>query len=174
VTDSDHLRALVRDVADFPKAGIVFRDITPLLKDPTGLQGTIDALTTPWVAEDVDFVAGIEARGFVLGPAVALRLGAGFLPVRKAGKLPCAVARQEYELEYGSATIELHRDALSQGDRVVIVDDVLATGGTAGAAVALVESLGATVVGLSFLVELTALEGRTRVDGRHIESVITY
>ncbi|HJP31825.1 MAG: adenine phosphoribosyltransferase [Candidatus Latescibacteria bacterium] len=174
MTDSDHLRALVRDVADFPKAGIVFRDITPLLKDPTGLQGTIDALTTPWVAEDVDFVAGIEARGFVLGPAVALRLGAGFLPVRKAGKLPCAVARQEYELEYGSATIELHRDALSQGDRVVIVDDVLATGGTAGAAVALVESLGATVVGLSFLVELTALEGRTRVDGRHIESVITY
>ncbi len=174
MTDSDHLRALVRDVADFPKAGIVFRDITPLLKDPTGLQGTIDALTTPWVAEDVDFVAGIEARGFVLGPAVALRLGAGFLPVRKAGKLPCAVARQEYELEYGSATIELHRDALSQGDRVVIVDDVLATGGTAGAAVALVESLGATVVGLSFLVELTALEGRTRVDGRHIESAITY
>jgi len=169
-----NLRALVRDVPDFPQPGILFRDITPLLRDAAGLQDTIDALVAPWSPGDVDYVAGIEARGFVLGPSVALRLKAGFLPVRKAGKLPCAVARQEYELEYGSAAIELHRDALGQGDNVVIVDDVLATGGTAGAAVRLVESLGATVVGLGFLLELTALGGRRGLDAYRIESVIEY
>lgn len=169
-----NLRALVRDVPDFPQPGIVFRDFTPLLRDAAGLQDTIDALSAPWSPGDVDYVAGIEARGFVLGPSVALRLKTGFLPVRKAGKLPCAVARQEYELEYGSAAIELHRDALGQGDNVVIVDDVLATGGTARAAVRLVESLGATVVGLGFLLELTALGGRRKLDGYRIESVIEY
>jgi adenine phosphoribosyltransferase len=169
VTDSDHLRALVRDVADFPKAGIVFRDITPLLKDPTGLQGTIDALTTPWVAEDVDFVAGIEARGFVLGPAVALRLGAGFLPVRKAGKLPCAVARQEYELEYGTDEVEIHIDSVEPGDRILIIDDLIATGGTAAAAVQLVRDAGGDVVGASFIVDLPGLGGRARLEERGIQ-----
>ena len=161
-----NLRTMVRDVADYPQPGILFRDITPLLRDAVGLQDAIDALAAPWSPGDVDYVAGIEARGFVLAPTVALRLQAGFLPVRKAGKLPCAVTRQEYDLEYGSAAIELHRDALEQGDRVVIVDDVLATGGTARAAVRLVESLGATVVGLEFLVELTALDGRRGLDPR--------
>ena len=163
-----NLRTMVRDVADYPQPGILFRDITPLLRDAVGLQDAIDALAAPWSPGDV------EARGFVLAPAVALRLQAGFLPVRKAGKLPCAVTRQEYDLEYGSAAIELHRDALEQGDRVVIVDDVLATGGTARAAVRLVESLGATVVGLEFLVELTALDGRRGLDDYRIESVIEY
>lgn len=171
---TDLLRALIRDVPDYPKAGILFRDITPLLRDTEGLQTTIDALATPWAAAEVDYVAGIEARGFVLGPSVALRLEAGFLPVRKAGKLPCPAAREEYDLEYGTAAIELHRDALGPGDLVVIVDDVLATGGTARAAVRLVEGLGATVVGLAFLIELTALGGRDGLDGHRIESVINY
>lgn len=171
---SNNLRSLVRDVPDFPKAGILFRDITPLLQDAVGLQGTIDAMSEPWQAEQIDFVAGIEARGFILGPAVALQLQAGFLPVRKAGKLPGQVAQQSYELEYGTATIELHQDAISPGDRVLIIDDVLATGGTAQAAVQLVESIGGTIQGLGFLIELTALNGRAPIDGYRIESAIDY
>ncbi len=171
---TDHLRRLVRDVPDFPKPGILFRDITPLLRDARGLQSTIDAMATPWATTGTEYVAGIEARGFILGPAVALQLTAGFLPVRKAGKLPCDVVAQEYELEYGKATIELHSDALHEGDQVLIVDDVLATGGTARAAVRLVESLGATVAGLAFLIELTALGGRQGLEDYRIETVIDY
>ena len=170
----DHLRALVRDVPDFPKPGILFRDITPLLRDANGLQGTIDALSEPWHDAGVDYVAGIEARGFILGPAVAMHLCSGFLPVRKAGKLPADIVSEQYELEYGTATIELHRDALGEGDQILIVDDVLATGGTARAAVRLVEALGATVVGLAFLIELTALGGRQGLESYRIESVIDY
>lgn len=165
---------MVRDIPDFPKAGILFRDITPLLQDPMGLRQTIDALAAPWDADQIDYVAGIEARGFIVGPAVALQLQAGFLPIRKAGKLPGEVAQQSYELEYGTATIELHRDALTAGDRVLIVDDVLATGGTAQAAVRLVQDLGGTVQGLGFLIELQALDGRRPIDGYRVESVITY
>jgi len=171
---TDYLRALVRDVTDFPKPGILFRDITPLLRDAGGLQATIDALSAPWSEEGADYVAGIEARGFILGPAVALRLRSGFLPVRKAGKLPADIVREEYELEYGTATIELHRDAVGEGDQVLIVDDVLATGGTARAAVRLVEALGATVTGLAFLIELPALGGRQGLESYRIESVIEY
>jgi adenine phosphoribosyltransferase len=171
---TDHLRALIRDVPDFPQPGILFRDITPLLSDAGGLQGTIDSLAAPWTTTGIDYVAGIEARGFILGPAVALRLKAGFLPIRKQGKLPCDAVRETYELEYGTATIELHRDTLGEGDRVLIVDDVLATGGTARAAIRLVESLGATVSGLAVLIELTALNGRQGLESYHIESVIDY
>lgn len=168
------LRALVRDVPDFPKPGILFRDITPLLRDPAGLEAAVDALGSPYGDQEVDCVVGIEARGFILAPAVALRLGAGFAPARKEGKLPCATARAEYDLEYGRSAIELHRDALAPGDRVVVLDDVLATGGTARAACRLVEGLGARVVGLSFLVELTALGGRQGLAAFCVASVIEY
>ena len=171
---SEHLRSLVRDVPDFPSPGILFRDISPLLQDPAGLRETMAALIKPWKSTKASYVAGMEARGFILGPSVAVGLDAGFLPLRKPGKLPCAVVRQEYELEYGTAALELHRDALSAGDRVVIVDDVLATGGTARAAIRLVESLQATVVGLAFLIELTALNGRDGLENYRMESVITY
>ena len=168
------LRSLIRDVPDFPKAGVLFRDITPLLGDPEGLQDAVEAMAAPFTGSGVDYVAGIEARGFLLGPAVATRLGAGFVPIRKQGKLPRAAVGEEYQLEYGCAVIEAHRDALGPGDEVLVLDDVLATGGTARAACRLVESLGARIVGLSFLVEIVPLAGRKGLEPYRIESLLQY
>ena len=168
------LRSLVREVPDFPQAGVLFRDITPLLGDPGGLQAAVEALAAPFSGGGVDFVAGIEARGFLLGPAVATSLDAGFVPVRKQGKLPREAVREEYQLEYGRAVIEAHRDALGPGDRVLVLDDVLATGGTARAACRLVESLGAGIVGLAFLVEIGCLGGRKGLEPYRIESVLCF
>lgn len=168
------LRSLIREVPDFPQKGILFRDITPLLGDAGGLQAAVEALAAPFTGGAVDYVAGIEARGFLLGPAVATRLGAGFVPIRKQGKLPRAAVGEEYQLEYGHAVIEAHRDALGPGDGVLVLDDVLATGGTAGAACRLVESLGARVVGLAFLVEILPLGGRHGLESYRIESVVQY
>lgn len=158
------LARLIRDVPDFPKPGIVFKDITPLLGDPAGLAAAIDRLAAPWRGQGITKVVGIEARGFILAPAVALHLGAGFVPARKPGKLPWHAERQEYGLEYGRDAIELHRDSFAPGDRVLLIDDVLATGGTMGAAVALVRRLGAQVVGAGFLVELGFLGGKGKLD----------
>ncbi len=157
---ADHIRA----IEDWPEPGVTFRDITPLLADPAGLAGTVDALAgiaATW--GPIDKVVGIEARGFVLAPPVAMRLGAGFVPVRKAGKLPAAVESRTYDLEYGSATVEIHRDAIVTGERVLVLDDVLATGGTLAAARDLVTSLGGQVVGQLVLVELSSLGGRARL-----------
>ena len=168
------LRSLIRDVPDFPEAGVLFRDITPLLGDARGLKAAVDALATPFAGSGVDLVAGIEARGFLLGPAVATRLGAGFVPMRKEGRLPRETAREEYRLEYGRAVIEVHTDALGSGDCVLVLDDVLATGGTARAACRLVEALGARIAGLSFLVELQLLGGRKGLEAYRVESAVQF
>src|SRR6201997_3913113 len=145
----EHLKQLIREIPDFPKPGILFYDITTLLKDKLGFATLIDALSEHYIKNDIDLVLGMEARGFIFGPAVAYRLNAGFVPVRKPGKLPAATQRLEYELEYGSNTLEIHKDAIQKGQRVIIVDDLLATGGTAAATVSLAKSLGAEVVGLA-------------------------
>src|ERR1700690_3376090 len=150
----NHLKSLIREVPDFPKPGILFYDITTLLKDPVGLKGVIDALCSHYAGKGIRTVAGIEARGFIFAPAVAYALNAGFVPIRKPKKLPAAVERVEYQLEYGTDALEIHRDAISAGERVLIVDDVLATGGTASAVARLVENLGGKVVGLGFAIEL--------------------
>jgi adenine phosphoribosyltransferase len=164
VTESAELAArlegLIRDVADFPKPGIVFKDITPLLADPSAFAAVVEAICAPHLAPVPDKVAGIEARGFILGAPVAHALGVGFVPVRKQGKLPGDVVAATYDLEYGSATIEVASDAFAPGDRVLVVDDVLATGGTAAATVDLVRRCGAEVIGVSVLIELTFLAGR--------------
>lgn len=170
----DELAAHVRDIPDFPKAGVTFKDITPLLGDPHAFSGVVDALAAPYADASVSKVLGIEARGFIVAAPVADRLGAGFVPVRKPGKLPWEVERQEYELEYGTDLLEIHRDAVAPGERVLIVDDVMATGGTASATADLVERLGAEVVGLAFLIELAFLNGRDRLDGHEITSLISY
>ena len=156
--------ALIRDVPDFPKPGIRFKDITPLLADPAGFGWVVETLARPWRGLGVDCVAGIEARGFILGAALAPALGAGFVPVRKPGKLPARVIAQDYALEYGSDRLEIHADAITPGTRVLLVDDVLATGGTLLAARALLERAGATLVGATVLVELEGLGGRARWD----------
>jgi adenine phosphoribosyltransferase len=170
---ADRLQTLVRDVPDFPTDGIVFKDISPLLADPRGLRDAIEALVEPWRSEAVDLVVGMEARGFALGPPVALALGAGFVMARKAGKLPSATISEAYGLEYGDDVLEVHDDSMTGGDRVLIVDDVLATGGTADATGRLVAATGATVVGFGFLIELAFLAGRARIDGYRVESVMT-
>ena len=170
--DRDRVRALVRDVPDFPRAGITFKDITPLLADPAGLRSAVTALADSAPEVGVDLVAGVEARGFIVGTPLALALGAGFLPVRKAGRLPGAVVRESYALEYGEAVIEVHADAVRPGQRVLVVDDVLATGGTARAACALLERLGAQVVGVRFLLELAGLDGRAALTGRDVAAVL--
>ena len=157
----DAIRGLIRDVPDFPKAGIVFRDITPVLGDATAFRGMIAAMAEPFRDARIDRVVGIEARGFLLGAPLAVELGVGFAPVRKAGKLPSETFAADFELEYAEATIEMHRDALGAGDRVLVVDDVLATGGTLEAAVELVGRSGAVVTGIVVLIELTALDGRS-------------
>jgi adenine phosphoribosyltransferase len=172
--DALGLKAHIRDIPDFPKPGVTFKDITPLLADPTAFGRVIDALAQPFADAGVDKVLGIEARGFIPGAPVAYRLQAGFVPVRKAGKLPFEIEREEYELEYGTDLLEVHKDALGPGERVLIVDDVIATGGTATATVALARRLGAEVVGLAFLVELAFLAGRAKLASERIVSLITY
>ena len=167
------LSTLIRDVPDFPKPGILFKDITTLLKDPAGFRQAIDDLAARVQHHQVDVVVGMESRGFIFAAPIAYLLGAGFVPVRKLGKLPAETINVEYELEYGSNTLELHRDAIAPGQRVLVVDDLLATGGTVAATVDLVERLGGQVVATAFLVELEFLEGRRRLEGREIVSLIT-
>jgi adenine phosphoribosyltransferase len=170
----NHLKALIREVPDFPKPGILFYDITTLLKDPQGLKSIIDELGRHYGGKGIEVVAGIEARGFIFAPAVAYALGAGFVPIRKPKKLPAATERVEYALEYGSDAVEMHKDAVQPGQRVLIVDDVLATGGTAAAAARLVEKLGGKVCGLGFVIELDFLSGRSKLAGYDIDSMIHY
>ena len=173
--NANRLKDRIREVPDFPKPGILFKDITTLLKEPAALCETADLLAERFADRRVDQVVGIEARGFIFAPLVACRLNAGFVPVRKPGKLPARTASRTYELEYGSDTLEIHRDALAAGDRVVVVDDLLATGGTARAAAELVESVGARVEAVGFVVELTYLEGRRRLEGYDVvESLVRY
>jgi adenine phosphoribosyltransferase len=170
----DQLKNLIREVPDFPKAGINFYDITTLLKQPEGLRQTVDALAAEFEGAQIDVVIGIEARGFIFAPALAYHLGAGFVPVRKPNKLPAERASISYDLEYGQDTLEIHRDAIGKGQRVLIADDLLATGGTARAVVDLVESLSGTVEGLVFVVELEFLPGRKKLEGYDIRSLIKY
>jgi adenine phosphoribosyltransferase len=168
------LKAHIRHVPDFPKPGILFYDITTLLKDPAGFRATIDALAAPYTDQHVATVVGIESRGFILGAAVAERLGAGFVPIRKPGKLPAGAIRESYSLEYGTDALEIHLDAVKKNERVLIVDDVLATGGTAAAAAKLVSDLEGDLVGLVFLIELVFLSGRAKLAGRAVHSVLQY
>ena len=170
----DALKQLIRDVPDFPKPGILFKDITTLLRDADGLRAAVDCLVEPYRDTPLDQIVGIESRGFILGAAIADRLGTGFVPVRKPGKLPAATVSASYALEYGTDTLEMHRDALGAGHRVLIVDDLLATGGTARAAVSLVRECGAEVVGVAFLVELLALNGRAQLPGEQLFSVLQF
>jgi adenine phosphoribosyltransferase len=168
------LKTHIRHVPDFPKAGILFYDITTLLQDPVGLRAAIDSIAGPFADQKIDLVVGIESRGFIFGAPVADRLGAGFAPVRKPGKLPSACIRQSYALEYGTDTLEIHEDAVKPGQRVLIVDDLLATGGTARATTELVKKIGGTVHGLAFLIELVALNGRSRLTGENVHASLQY
>ena len=170
----EHLRKLIREVPDFPKAGINFYDITTLLQDAEGLKNTIESLYGLVSDEKVDTVIGVESRGFIFATPLAIRLNAGFVPVRKPNKLPAEKVSVSYDLEYGQDTLEMHRDAVGEGHRVLIVDDLLATGGTARAVVDLVESLGGIVVGLLFVIELDFLGGRAKFDGYNVHSLIRY
>jgi adenine phosphoribosyltransferase len=170
----DDLKRYIREVPDFPKAGILFYDITTLLQDALALRQTVDRFVWLFAGRDIDKVVGIESRGFMFGPIVAYNLNAGFVPVRKPGKLPYRKVRETYDLEYGSDALEMHEDAINRGERVLIVDDLIATGGTASATARLVESRGATVAGLAFIVELTFLPGRARLDGYEVASLIQY
>ena len=168
------LKSFIRDVAGFPKEGIVFRDITPLLKDAAAFQEAVRALAAPFRDEDAELVLGAEARGFILGGAVACELGAGFVPVRKVGKLPAETIEQSYELEYGTSTLAMHLDAVRAGQRVLLVDDLLATGGTMAACARMVEALGGEVVACAFLVELSFLNGRDALRPYRVVSLIEY
>ena len=170
----DDLKQIIREVPDFPKPGINFYDITTLLKHPEGFRRTIDALVSQFEGDKVDTVVGIEARGFIFAPAMAYRLGTGFVPARKPGKLPSQCASVSYDLEYGQDALQIHSDAVGAGHRVLIADDLLATGGTAAAVVKLVEQLGGEVVGLTFVVELEFLPGRQRLEGYDVRSLIKY
>jgi adenine phosphoribosyltransferase len=170
----DSLKSLIREVPDFPKPGILFYDITTLLKDPHGLAGVLDGLKRCFQGKPVDLVVGVEARGFLFAPALAYALGVGFAPVRKPKKLPAAVERVEYALEYGTDSIEMHKDAVQPGQNVLIVDDVLATGGTARATTQLVEKLGGKVAGLGFVIELDFLNGREKLNGYEVQSLLHY
>jgi adenine phosphoribosyltransferase len=170
----EQLKAKIRHVPDFPKPGILFYDITTLLRDPAGFRDVIDSMATPHLGRGIDLIVGIESRGFILGAAVADRIGAGFVPVRKLGKLPAEKVRATYDLEYGSDSLEMHRDAVEPGQRVLIVDDLLATGGTARATVDLVKQLGGIVEGVALLIELVALNGRARLAGETVTAVLQY
>lgn len=172
--DTTWLTDLVRDIADYPVAGVTFRDITPLLGDGPGFGRAISELVQRFEGVQIDRVIGMEARGFIVAAPVAIELGAGFVPVRKAGKLPWAVVREEYSLEYGSDKLEMHRDAVHPGERVLVIDDVLATGGTAAATCRLIEELGGVIVGLGFLIEIGGLNGRARLGERAVESLHCY
>ncbi|HEX6009224.1 MAG TPA: adenine phosphoribosyltransferase [Actinomycetota bacterium] len=172
--DLERVKALVRDVPDFPQEGIVFKDITPLLADPIAFSTVIDLIVVHFGRGNVDKVVGIEARGFILASPVAYHFGAGFVPVRKKDKLPWETESADYALEYGTATLEVHRDAVTPGERVLIVDDVLATGGTAAATAQLVERIGGKVIGIACLIELGFLNGRDKLEGHDLFSLITY
>jgi adenine phosphoribosyltransferase len=171
---AEDLRKLIREIPDFPKPGILFYDITTLLKDATAFQRAIDLMTEPYLQTKVDKVVGMESRGFIFSAPMAYQLDAGFVLVRKLGKLPAETASVEYALEYGTNTLEIHKDAITKGERVLIVDDLLATGGTVTGTIELVQKLGGQVVGLSFLVELLFLKGRDRLKGFDVRSVIQY
>ena len=170
----DSLKDKIRNVPDFPKAGILFYDITTLLQDADGLRAAIDSLALPFQDQGIDLVVGIESRGFIFGAAVADRIGAGFSPVRKPGKLPSHTVKCTYDLEYGTDCLEMHNDAVRKGQRVLIVDDLLATGGTASATVNLVKRLGGQVQGIAFLIELVALNGRAKLPGETVHAVLKY
>ncbi len=170
----DQLKAKIRHVPDFPKAGILFYDITTLLQDKEGFRAAIDSLALPFVHDRIDIVVGIESRGFIFGAAVADRIHAGFTPVRKPGKLPSSTVRASYALEYGTDALEMHEDAIRKGQRVLIVDDLLATGGTARATTDLVKKLGGEVHGLAFLIELVGLSGRAKLPGENVHAVLKY
>jgi adenine phosphoribosyltransferase len=170
----DELRAKIREIPDFPKPGILFYDITTLLKDPVAYRAAIDAMLAPYAGMAIDVVVGMESRGFIFSASMAYQLGAGLVPVRKLGKLPAETISIEYALEYGSNTLEVHRDAIQPGQKVLIVDDLLATGGTVNGTVELVQRLKGEIAGLAFLVELGFLKGRDRLAGHTVSSVITY
>ena len=170
----DHLKEKIRHVPDFPKPGILFYDITTLLQDPEGFRAAIDSLALPFTDQRIEIVVGIESRGFIFGAAVADRIGAGFAPVRKAGKLPSRCIRASYDLEYGTDSLEMHNDAIRAGQRVLIVDDLLATGGTARATTELVKRLGGEVHAVAFLIELLALNGRDKLAGENVHAVLQY
>jgi len=168
------LKQHIRHVPDFPKAGILFYDITTLLREPDGFKATIDMLSLPYQDQGIDLVVGIESRGFILGAAVAHAIGAGFVPIRKPGKLPGKAIKASYQLEYGTDALEMHEDAITAGHRVLIVDDVLATGGTAAAAAALVRQGGGELHGMAFLMELLFLDGRSKLPGERVFSIVQY
>lgn len=170
----DDLKKLIRDVPDFPKKGIIFKDITPLLQNPTGLRTAVEIISNNYKDRGVDVVVGVEARGFILAPAVAFNLGAGFVPVRKPRKLPYEKISMSYALEYGTDTLEMHKDAVRKNQNVLMVDDLLATGGTMAACCKMVESLGGNVIGCAFLIELTFLNGRKNLNKYDIFSLIRY
>lgn len=174
MSDAGWLKNHIREISDFPHPGVAFKDITPLLADRAAFRFTVDALCQHFGDRRIDKVLGVEARGFIVAAPVAYRLDAGFVPVRKAGKLPWHVEKQEYVLEYGTDLLEVHRDAVAPGEHALIVDDVMATGGTAAAAVRLVEALGASVVGLGLVIELAFLGGRAQLDGQDVVSLISY
>ena len=174
MSTNDDLKKIIREIPDFPKPGILFYDITTLLKDAAGFRAVIDRMTEHFQGRKVDAVLGIEARGFIFGPALAYHLGAGFVPVRKPKKLPAEVESWSYDLEYGQDTLEIHKDAIGSGHNVIIADDLLATGGTAEAVVRLVEKLGGNVAGLAFVVELEFLNGRNRLAGYDLYSLLKY
>jgi adenine phosphoribosyltransferase len=174
VTSADDLRKLIREVPDFPKPGILFYDITTLLKDPTAFRQVIDRMVEQVRGTEIDVVVGMESRGFIFSAPIAYQLNAGFVPVRKLGKLPAETIEVEYALEYGTATLEIHRDAIQEGQRVLIVDDLLATGGTVKGTIELIHRLGGQVAGLSFMVELSALHGREQLSEFTINALLTY
>ena len=171
---ADNLRARIREVKDFPEPGISYKDITTLLKDGLALKQAVEELGSVFSNEQIDFVVGIESRGFILGAPLAVERGCGFIPVRKPGKLPATTLRQEYSLEYGSDAVEIHEDAITNGQQVLVVDDVLATGGTMQATCQLLERVGANIVGLTFLIELAFLKGRRLLEPYRVESIIQY
>lgn len=170
----ERLKARIRNIPDFPKPGIQFKDITPLVKDPASLRLTVHQLLFPFLGQEINAVAGMEARGFIFGSLTAWELGVGFVPLRKPGKLPYDIQSASYDLEYGSAQLEVHQDAFAAGDRVLLIDDLIATGGTAAASCELIERLGAKVVGCAFVIELDALKGRQKLAGHPIHSLIHY
>jgi len=172
--DVSRLRDRIRDIPDFPKPGVMFKDITPLLSDPAAFSTAVDAIVVSYGRGTIDKVVGIEARGFIIAAPVAYHFGAGFVPLRKPGKLPYETRAQTYDLEYGQETLEVHTDALTSGDRVLVVDDVLATGGTAATAISLIQGTGATVVGLAFIIELAFLGGAAKLGSHEFTSLLRY